>query len=131
MKRLGRDAAELTVRADHLSAQGSVLEMLAGPLPGRYDPASSERMLFAFFAAMGETERENIREATLEGLDAAARKGEHGGRPAVITADMLRTPWSPGGRPSRQGTRSDTPDCARRRAVRRRVDRLATPPATF
>ena len=91
MKRLGRDAAELTALADHLSAHGLVLEMLAGPLPGLYDPAGSGRMLFAFFAAMGETERENIREATLEGLDAAARKGKHGGRPAVITADMLHT----------------------------------------
>lgn len=48
-------------------------------------------MLFAFFAAMGETERENIREATLEGLDAAARKGKNGVRPAVITAGMLYT----------------------------------------
>ncbi len=74
MKRLGRDAAELTALADHLSAHGLVLEMLAGPLPGLYDPAGSGRMLFSFFAAMGETERENIREATLEGLDAAARK---------------------------------------------------------
>ncbi|MGX6606588.1 recombinase family protein [Micromonosporaceae bacterium Da 78-11] len=91
MKRLGRDAAELTALADHLSAHGLVLEMLAGPLPGLYDPAGSGRMLFAFFAAMGETERENIREATLEGLDAAARKGKHGGRPAVITEDMLHT----------------------------------------
>lgn len=65
--------------------------MLAGPLPGLYDPAGPGRMLFAFFAAMGETERENIREATLEGLDAAARQGKHGGRPAVITVDMLHT----------------------------------------
>jgi DNA invertase Pin-like site-specific DNA recombinase len=40
---------------------------------------------------MAETERENIREATLEGLDTAARKGNHGGRPPVITDDMLRT----------------------------------------
>ncbi len=40
---------------------------------------------------MAETERENIREATLEGLDSAARKGNHGGRPAVITDDMLHT----------------------------------------
>ena len=46
---------------------------------------------FAFFAAMAETERENIRDATLEGLTAAARKGNHGGRPPVITADMLHT----------------------------------------
>jgi DNA invertase Pin-like site-specific DNA recombinase len=43
------------------------------------------------FGAMAETERENIRKATLEGLDAAARKGNYGGRPQVITDDMLHT----------------------------------------
>lgn len=47
--------------------------------------------MFGFFAAMAETERENIREATLEGLNAAARKGIHGGRPPMITEDMLHT----------------------------------------
>ncbi|GAA3708926.1 hypothetical protein GCM10022224_087990 [Nonomuraea antimicrobica] len=91
MKRLGRDAAELTALADHLAAHGLVLEMLAGPLAGIYDPSGPGRMLFAFFAAMAETEREAIREATLEGLDAAARNGNHGGRPPVITDDMLHT----------------------------------------
>ena len=93
MKRLARDAAELTALADHLTEHGLILEMLAGPLPGIYDPAAPGpgRMLFAFFAAMAETERENIREATLEGLDAAARQGRTGGRPAVITDDMLHT----------------------------------------
>jgi DNA invertase Pin-like site-specific DNA recombinase len=40
---------------------------------------------------MAETERESIREATLEGLNAASRKGRHGGRPPVITDDMLHT----------------------------------------
>ncbi|WP_443076311.1 recombinase family protein [Streptomyces sp. NBC_01716] len=49
------------------------------------------KALFAFFAAMAETERENIRESTPEGLDTAARKGKHGGRPPVITDDMLHT----------------------------------------
>ncbi|EEP69796.1 resolvase/invertase [Micromonospora sp. ATCC 39149] len=91
MKRLGRDAAELTALADYLTAHGLVLEMLAGPLPGIYDPTGPGRMLFAFFAAMAETERDNIREATLEGLDTAARKDKHGGRPPVITDDMLHT----------------------------------------
>ncbi|MGW2219744.1 recombinase family protein [Nonomuraea sp. NPDC001684] len=52
-------------------------------------PQRARRLLFAFFAAMAETERENVRESTLEGLDAAARKGKHGGRPPVITDDML------------------------------------------
>jgi DNA invertase Pin-like site-specific DNA recombinase len=56
-----------------------------------YDPSGPGRLLFAFFAAMAETERENIRESTLEGLDTAARKGKHGGRPPVITDDMLHT----------------------------------------
>jgi DNA invertase Pin-like site-specific DNA recombinase len=91
MKRLGRDSAELTALADHLTAHGIALEMLAGPLTGIYDPSGAGRVLFAFFAAMAETERENIREATLEGLNAAARKGNHGGRPPVITEDMLHT----------------------------------------
>ncbi|MFG1682932.1 recombinase family protein [Nonomuraea sp. NPDC049269] len=91
MKRLGRDAAELTALADHLTAHGLVLEMLAGPLAGIYDPSGPGRMLFGFFAAMAETEREAIRESTLEGLDAAARNGNHGGRPPVITDDMLHT----------------------------------------
>jgi DNA invertase Pin-like site-specific DNA recombinase len=87
MKRLGRDSAELTALADHLTAHGIALEMLAGPLTGIYDPTGTGRVLFAFFAAMAETERENIREATLEGLNAAARKGHHGGRPPVITEE--------------------------------------------
>ncbi|SCF56425.1 recombinase family protein [Streptomyces sp. Ncost-T10-10d] len=52
MKRLGRDAAELTALADHLTAHGLVLEMLAGPLPGMYDPSGPGRLLFAFLAAM-------------------------------------------------------------------------------
>ncbi|WP_255980889.1 recombinase family protein [Streptomyces longispororuber] len=91
MKRLGRDAAELTALADHLTAHGLILEMLVGPLPGIYDPTGPGTLLFAFFAAMAETERENIGESTLEGLDMAARKGKHGGRPPVVTDDMLHT----------------------------------------
>lgn len=47
MKRLGRDAAELTALADHLTAHGLVLEMLAGPLPGIYDPTGPGKLLFA------------------------------------------------------------------------------------
>ncbi|MFF4574661.1 hypothetical protein [Streptomyces sp. NPDC001410] len=48
-------------------------------------------MLFAFFAAIAETERENIRESTLEGLDTTAGKGKHGGRPLAITDALLHT----------------------------------------
>ncbi|MEU7118217.1 recombinase family protein [Streptomyces zaomyceticus] len=61
MKRLGRDAAELTALADHLAAHGLVLEMLAGALAGIYDPTGHGRLPFAFFAAMAATERDNTR----------------------------------------------------------------------
>ncbi|CAL9424686.1 hypothetical protein SUDANB146_04589 [Streptomyces sp. enrichment culture] len=67
MRRLGRDAAELTALADHLTAHGLVLEMLAGSLPGIHEPTGPGKLLFAFYAAMAETERENIRASTLEG----------------------------------------------------------------
>nr|WP_229888351.1 recombinase family protein [Streptomyces nitrosporeus] len=91
MKRPGRDAAGPTALADHLIVRGPVLEMLAGPLPAIHDPTGPGKPLFAFFAATAETERENIRESPLEGLDTASRKGKHGGRPSVITDDMLHT----------------------------------------
>lgn len=44
MKRLGRDAAELTALADHLTAHGLILEMIAGPLPGIYDPTGPGKL---------------------------------------------------------------------------------------
>ncbi|MEV7856245.1 recombinase family protein [Streptomyces sp. NPDC088183] len=114
MKRLGRDAAELTALADHLTAHGLVLEMLASPLQGMYDPSGPGRLLFGFFAAMAETERENIRESTLEGLDAAARKGNHGGRPPVITDDML-TPCYDAARTARPSS-GFSPTCSSHRS---------------
>ncbi|MGC9499288.1 recombinase family protein [Streptomyces sp. WG7] len=54
-------------------------------------PTGPGKLLFTFFAAMAENERENTRESTLEGLDTAARKTKHGDRPPVITDDMLHT----------------------------------------
>ncbi|MET7353088.1 recombinase family protein [Streptomyces mirabilis] len=106
MKRLGRDAAELTALADHLTALGLVLEMLAGAMPGMHDPSGPRRLQFDSFGAMAETERENIRESTLEGLDTAARKGKHGGRPPVINDDMLHTALPAG---ERRVRRADPP----------------------
>ncbi|WSQ13066.1 hypothetical protein OG604_37850 [Streptomyces sp. NBC_01231] len=68
--------------------------MRAGPLPGIYDPIGPGKLLllllFGFFAATAETERENIGEPTLEGLETVALKARYGGRPPV-TDDMLPT----------------------------------------
>ncbi|MFC9295748.1 recombinase family protein [Streptomyces sp. NPDC057011] len=38
---------------------------------------------------MAEVEREFIHERTLTGLDTAAEKGNHGGRPPAVDGDML------------------------------------------
>ena len=46
-------------------------------------------MLFAVLAVAAQLDREYIREKTLEGQQAAAAKGNHGGRPKVIDDDML------------------------------------------
>ncbi|MET7336287.1 hypothetical protein [Nonomuraea sp. NPDC005650] len=65
--------------------------MLAGPLPGIYDPTGPGKLLFAFFAAMAETRAREHPGVDAGGAHTASRKGRNGGRPPVITADMLHT----------------------------------------
>ncbi|MDH6700453.1 recombinase family protein [Streptomyces sp. MAA16] len=89
LDRLGRDAAELIAAADRIEHSGLMLEFLDGPLKGVYDPSGPGRALFLLFAGISESVREGIREKTLEGLDMAVRKGKFGGRPSVVTEDML------------------------------------------
>ncbi|WP_443742678.1 zinc finger domain-containing protein [Streptomyces verrucosisporus] len=57
--------------------------------PASTPRASPGKPLFAFSAAMAGTEREDIRGPSPEGLDTRPARGEHGGRPPVITGDML------------------------------------------
>ncbi|WKK20952.1 recombinase family protein [Streptomyces olivoreticuli] len=89
MKRLARSAAELMTLSSTLQADGIQLELLSGPLQGVYDPNGAGAIVFAVLAVSAEVEREGIREKTLEGLEAAARKGNHGGRPTVVDDDKL------------------------------------------
>lgn len=89
LDRLGRDAAELIAAADRIEHSGLLLEFLDGPLKGVYDPSGPGKMLFLVFAGIAESVREGIREKTLEGLNTAVRKGKFGGRPSVVSEDML------------------------------------------
>ncbi|MFJ3311028.1 recombinase family protein [Streptomyces sp. NPDC086549] len=122
MKRLGRDAAELTALADHLFAHGLALEMLAGPLAGMYDPSGHGKLLFAFFAAVAETERENIRESPLEAGDESAtarrcvRQGARGGARRAVRRRVRSPPSGPARRGPLRRSRL-------RRALRRRFAR--------
>ncbi|MGW0197075.1 hypothetical protein [Nonomuraea sp. NPDC003201] len=61
---------------------------MTGPLQGVYDPSGHGAALFAFFAGMAESEREYIREKSLEGQASARERGRHGGRPKVFDDDM-------------------------------------------
>ncbi|MEV0702132.1 recombinase family protein [Saccharopolyspora sp. NPDC050389] len=89
LKRLARNAAELMALSGQLQAAGVQLELLTGPLTGIYDPNGMGAMFFAVLAASAQIDRNYIREKTLEGQQAAAAKGNHGGRPKVIDDDML------------------------------------------
>ncbi|MER5321243.1 recombinase family protein [Streptosporangium roseum] len=89
MKRLGRGAAELLTIAEDLRRSDIQLELLTGPLQGLYDPSGHGTALFAFFAGMAESEREYIREKSLEGQASARESGRHGGRPKVFDDDMI------------------------------------------
>ncbi|MFJ5104177.1 recombinase family protein [Streptomyces sp. NPDC088554] len=71
MKRLGRGATELLTIAEDLRTADIQLELLTGPLQGVYDPSGHGAALFAFFAGMAESEREYIREKSLEGQASA------------------------------------------------------------
>ncbi|MFF5567426.1 helix-turn-helix domain-containing protein [Streptomyces sp. NPDC012623] len=53
------------------------------------DPNGAGAIVFAVLAVSAEVEREGIREKTLEGLDTAARKGNHGGHSTVVDDDKL------------------------------------------
>ncbi|WP_433345016.1 recombinase family protein [Microtetraspora malaysiensis] len=89
LKRPARNAAELMTLAADLQTAGIQLELLTGPLTGIYDPAGLGAMLFAVLAVAAQLDRDYIRDKTLEGQQAAAARGRHGGRPRVIDDDML------------------------------------------
>ncbi|MEU6721559.1 recombinase family protein [Nonomuraea sp. NPDC046802] len=89
MRRLGRGAAELLAIAEELRRHDVQLELLTGPLQGVYDPSGHGAALFAFFTGMAESEREYIREKSLEGQSSARERGRHGGRPKVFDDDMI------------------------------------------
>ncbi|WP_308378084.1 recombinase family protein [Streptomyces sp. ISL-98] len=91
MKRLGRGALELLKAAEELRDAEIELEFLTGPLAGKHDPAGHGAALFAFFAAMAESERDYIRDKTLEGQETARTNGKAIGGVKVSDEDMLAT----------------------------------------
>jgi DNA invertase Pin-like site-specific DNA recombinase len=83
LKRLGRGAAELAMTAELLKTEGIKLRLLTGLGAG-----TDSNIVFAIAAAMAESERDYIRDKTLEGQESARKNGRRGGRPAVADQDM-------------------------------------------
>ncbi|MEA0672210.1 recombinase family protein [Xanthomonas campestris] len=87
LDRLGRSMQHLIATIAALEARGagfrSLTESIDTTTPGG-------RLIFHVFGALGQFERELIRERTKAGLTAAAARGRKGGRKPVVTADKLQ-----------------------------------------
>jgi len=87
LDRLGRSLPHLIETVAGLERRGvgfrSLTEAIDTTTPGG-------RLVFHLFAALGQFERDLIRERTRAGLVAAAARGRQGGRQPVVTAEKLR-----------------------------------------
>ena len=85
--RLDRSMPHLIETIGALEARGvgfrSLTEAIDTTTPGG-------RLIFHVFGALGQFERDLIRERTKAGLTAAAARGRKGGRKPVVTADKLQ-----------------------------------------
>lgn len=87
LDRLGRSLPHLIETIAALEARGvgfrSLTEAIDTTTPGG-------RLIFHVFGALGQFERDLIRERTKAGLAAAAARGRKGGRKPVVTNDRLQ-----------------------------------------
>jgi DNA invertase Pin-like site-specific DNA recombinase len=87
LDRLGRSLPHLIETVNALETRGvgfrSLTEAIDTTTPGG-------RLIFHIFGALGQFERDLIRERTRAGLDAAVVRGRRGGRRPVVTEEKLR-----------------------------------------
>ena len=87
LDRLGRSLAHLIETVNDLERRGVGLRSLTEQID---TTTSGGRLIFHVFGALGQFERDLIRERTRAGLTAAAARGRKGGRKPVVTAEVLR-----------------------------------------
>ena len=87
LDRLGRSMSHLIATVSELESRGvglrSLTEQIDTTTPGG-------RLIFHVFGALGQFERDLIRERTRAGLKAAEARGRRGGRKPVVTDEKLR-----------------------------------------
>lgn len=99
LDRLGRNLKHLVDIVQDLNSRGVGLRVLAGQGASIDTTTANGRLMFNFFAALAEFERELIVERTLAGLAAARARGRNGGRPFKMTAAKLRLAQAAMGKP--------------------------------
>lgn len=86
LDRLGRSMTHLLETVARLEASGIGFRSLTESIDTTTPPG---RLVFHLFGALGQFERDLIRERTNAGLRAAAARGRKGGRPKVVTSEKL------------------------------------------
>ena len=99
LDRLGRDLRHLVNLVGDLTRRGVGLRVLAGEGAAIDTTTANGRLMFGFFAALAEFERELIVERTKAGLASARARGRSGGRPYKMTAAKLRLAQAAMGQP--------------------------------
>jgi DNA invertase Pin-like site-specific DNA recombinase len=99
LDRIGRDLRHLVNLVHDLTKRGVGLRVLAGEGAAIDTTTSNGRLMFGFFAALAEFERELIVERTKAGLASARARGRNGGRPFKMTIAKLRLAQAAMGQP--------------------------------
>jgi DNA invertase Pin-like site-specific DNA recombinase len=89
LDRIGRDLRHLVNLVHDLTKRGIGLRVLAGEGASIDTTAANGRLMFGFFAALAEFERELIVERAKAGLASARACGHNGGRPFKMTTAKL------------------------------------------
>jgi len=103
LDRLGRDLRHLVNLVGDLTKRSVGLRVLAGEGAAIDTTTANGRLMFGFFAALAEFERELIVERTKAGLASARARGRNGGRPYKMTAAKLRLTQAAMGQPGKGG----------------------------
>ncbi len=90
LDRLGRNLQHLVNTVQMLSEKGIGLKVMTGQGANIDTTTASGKLVFGFFAALAEFERELIRERTMAGLAAARARGKRGGRKFALTKAQIR-----------------------------------------
>ena len=99
LDRLGRSLKHLVDVVQALNRRGVGLKVLTGQGAAIDTTTANGRLMFNFFAALAEFEREMIIERTNAGLAAARARGRNGGRPFKMTSAKLRLAQAAMGKP--------------------------------